>query len=345
MNIVITFSVGAIGAWIASKIKIPGGFIIGSLVVVSILSISTPFAEMPQIVRPFIQIVTGSYIGSGIRRADIQGMKKIGKPIIISLISIVVLMCISSFLLFSVFDFDLASALLASVPGGVSDITLLSYELGGDVSKVAVIQTMRLCLVLAIFPPLIQRICKKENIVHHEHADTEEKPVVNGKNILVTLIIGAIGGFTGYFLKVPAGALSFSLVATAFYSCTSNHAGVPIQMRRVVQILSGSLIGCSITMESAIRFPALLPAIIMIIILYFGGNLVVSKIMAALTPVDRATAMFGTAPAGASDMVLIALDMDLNIDKTTVILIQITRLIVTVTIIPNLIKLILWILL
>jgi len=67
--------------------------------------------------------------------------------------------------------------------------------------------------------------------------------------------------------------------------------------------------------------------------------------MAALTPVDRATAMFGTAPAGASDMVLIALDMDLNIDKTTVILIQITRLIVTVTIIPNLIKLILWILL
>jgi membrane protein AbrB duplication len=345
MNIAITFSVGAIGAWIASKMKIPGGFIIGSLVIVAILSICTPFAEMPQVVRPFIQIVTGSYIGSGIRRADIQGMKKIIKPIIISLISIVVLMCISSFLLYSVFNFDLASALLSSVPGGVSDITLLSYELGGDVSKVAVIQTMRLSLVLAIFPPLIQRTCKKENIEHHENTVEEKKPVVNSKHIIITLVIGLIAGLIGYFLKVPAGALSFSLVATAFYSCTSNHAGVPIQMRRVVQILSGSLIGCSITMESALKFPSLLPAIVMIIILYFGGNLVVSKIMSKLTPVDRATAMFGTAPAGASDMVLIALDMDLDIDKTTVILIQITRLIVTVTIIPNLIKLILWLLL
>jgi len=344
MNIAVTFLVGSVGAFIGKKIKIPGGYMIGPLIIVSILSVCTPFAEMPQVVRPFIQIVAGAYIGSGIRRTDIQGMKKIIKPIMIALSLLVVTMAISASLLFLIFNFDLASALLSSVPGGISDITLLSYEFGADISTVAVIQTMRLFLVLTIFPPLIKQICAKENIEHHESDVENTKKELDWKNAFITLTIGLIAGLIGYTLKVPAGALSFSLIATAFYSCKTDKAEVPISLRRIVQILSGALIGCSITLDSALKFPSLLPAIVLVIILYFGGNLIVSKIITKFTTVDRPTAMFGTAPAGASDMVLIALDMDLGIDKTTVVLMQITRLVVTVTIIPNLIKLILWLL-
>ena len=338
MELIMTLCIALIGAIIATKLKIPASYMIGSLFSVVFFSIATGRASMPTSVKPLVQIVTGAYIGAGISKANIIGMRRILKPIAYSLTSIIIVMMFSAYMLYKVFGFDLPTALLSSVPGGISDITLLSYEFNADITTVALIQTMRLFFVLAVFPILIQRITTK-NKVYDEQLKAYEKPS-SITDCTITLIIGSIFGIIGYLLKVPAGPLSFSLFATAFYNIKTDKAYVPVSMRKGVQLLSGSLIGCSITMASVVQFPKLIAPICFIMVVYFGANFLISTILSKKTHVDLATAMFSTAPAGASDMVLIAMDMEMDVDRTTIVLMQIARLVLVVTVIPNLIKLV-----
>lgn len=340
MNLIITVSVAFVGALIAKKMRIPASYMTGSLIAVALYSVFTAKADMPMVIKPFIQIITGSYIGSGIRKSDIMGMKKIAKPIVISLLSMLIVMLFSSLILSKLFSFEMPTALLSAVPGGISDITLLSYEFGADVSIVALMQTTRLFVVLAFFPILIGKICGERSINKESYSSNTAKKK-SFKNLLATLSIGLISGLFGYYMKVPAGALSFSLVATALYGVKMDCAYIPISMRRAVQLLSGALIGSGITMASIRNIPSLFIPILCIVTIYFGSNYIVSRVISSKTDIDRPTAMFATAPAGASDMVLIAMEMNLGINNTTVVLMQIARLVMVVTLIPAIIK---WIL-
>ena len=55
---------------------------------------------------------------------------------------------------------DFASALFATIPSGVADMALLADEMSGDGAKVALIQTIRLISVIAVFPQIYLTISK-----------------------------------------------------------------------------------------------------------------------------------------------------------------------------------------
>ena len=50
---------------------------------------------------------------------------------------------------------DLTTSLFASAPGGVSDMAIIASELGADPAKVAALQTLRLIVVIVLFPTLV----------------------------------------------------------------------------------------------------------------------------------------------------------------------------------------------
>lgn len=50
---------------------------------------------------------------------------------------------------------DRKSAMFASAPGGATDMTLITADLGSDLTKIALIQVMRAAYVFAVIPPLI----------------------------------------------------------------------------------------------------------------------------------------------------------------------------------------------
>lgn len=338
--VVITVLVGYVSSKLAEYLKFPAPYLIGSLLGVAIFNIISQHAFMPFWVKPLAQMVAGTYIGMGIRRENLLAMRMIIKPILYALISVVFIMLFSSGVLYFVFDFDLPTALLSSVPGGISDITLLSYEFNADIAVVALIQTMRLCIVLAVFPLLIERIFSPQENVKTALVQPL-KEVYEWNYVLITILIGGFGGAVGYLLKIPAGSLSLSMIFTAIYSCISSKAQLPVSLRRAAQLLSGALIGTSITITSMMGIPAMFPAMLFVMVLYFASNYFIARFISKRSELNHATAMFATAPAGASDMVLIALELNLEVDKSSIILIQIARLTLVVTLIPGLIQLIL----
>ncbi len=155
----LTLCVALIGGTLGKYSGIPAGTLIFSLAFVSTFHLPTQMGCMPTQLRRFAQICAGTLIGSTITRESILGVRYLCLPLILLLVGNLGMNLVLGLLLFYKSDLDLGSALFATIPAGVADMALLAEELSGSGSKVALIQTIRLVSVIALFPQIYFMLC------------------------------------------------------------------------------------------------------------------------------------------------------------------------------------------
>jgi uncharacterized membrane protein AbrB (regulator of aidB expression) len=69
-HLLLTLTVAAGGSVLATRLKIPAGAILGSLVSVAVLQVTTGYAAVPATTKLFTQILAGLFIGKNIVRQD-----------------------------------------------------------------------------------------------------------------------------------------------------------------------------------------------------------------------------------------------------------------------------------
>ena len=116
---------------------------------------------------------------------------------------------------------------------------------------------------------------------------------------------------------------------------------MPIFSRRFAQVLSGILIGSTIDNQIIFNLSKFILPTLIVLVLYFIYNIIISFIINKFTKMDLATAMFGCAPGGAGDMVLISTEMNLDVNHPQIILMHVSRLIVVLSLFPFIISLLL----
>ncbi len=163
MFFIITLLVGLIGAVIALKLKVPAGAMIGSLFAVAIFNILTSNADLPQSYKIIAQISTGTFIGAKITANDVKGLKNIFLPSLIMVILMGIVNFLMGYFIYKFTPLDMVTALFATAPGGLTDMTIISYDFGADSSKVALLQMVRLISVVSRIPALMKIIVKNFN--------------------------------------------------------------------------------------------------------------------------------------------------------------------------------------
>jgi membrane AbrB-like protein len=155
-------------------------------------------------------------------------------------------------------------------------------------------------------------------------------------NIFLTVICGAAGGLTARKFRLPAAALTGSLITVIIWSLVSQRGSMPSDMKVWLQIFSGMLIGSRIKKSDlADIYRLFLP----IVILFFGMmamNLVFGGLMHIFGGLDLVTALLSSAPGGMQDMALIADDMGGN--SIIVSLTQLTRVVFILAFFPTFYK-------
>lgn len=347
INFVITISICYFVGFIFNKIKIPAAYMVGSIVGATVLSIGPSFSYMPNTAKIIAQIIAGTFIATTVKKEDIQKLKTIVKPLCVLIFAYLILTALMGFTIYFVSDIDLLTSLMSCIPGGISDVSIISAEMGADAAKVAVLQFIRLAVGLGLFPTIISYTCKNEYLGNIEEIEKKQEKITSNlnkkdiKKIITTLAIGFVSGIIGRYTKIPAGALIFSLVGVLIYIFSGKESLVPRSVKRFAQILAGAYIGCSINYSDILQMKLLVLPTIIMIIGYIVNCFIVGFIINKVFKISRKEAMLMATPAGASDMALIS--NDLGINSPNLVVIQIFRLISTVTIFPQYVKLLIYI--
>lgn len=118
------------------------------------------------------------------------------------------------------------------------------------------------------------------------------------KKIIITMTIGVISGFAGYYVGIPAGAMSVSMAGVAAYNIKSNKAFMPIKLRQFIQVLGGALIGAKMTMGDILGMKTIAIPVIIVISGFCLMNLILGIMVYKISDFNIPTSMFSAAPGG-----------------------------------------------
>ena len=343
LQLIITFIVAIIGALIAKKLRIPAGFMIGSMIAVAVFNVISGKAFFPHYLKTMTQIISGLFIGCKISRAELGLLKRSVKPAIINMIFVISACIGMGCVMCTMTDCSLPTCLFATAPGSMVDMSIIGMEMGADTTVVSVMQIVRLVSILSLFPTffgcLIRRVGAKSKNAKCIEKDAHCSEAVSKTwcNMGITIFVAIVSGMIGYFSGFPAGALIFSMIGVSVQNIVFDNAYMHINLKRFAQICAGALIGESINAEAIMNLKnSIIPAVILVVGIVIIV-IILSFILYKTTDLDFATCLFSCAPGGASDLALIAEEYGANTPKVSII--QSVRVIMVVIIYPVVIHL------
>ena len=347
MWLVLTVAVSAVGGVLLLKLRVPGGMLVGAIVAVAALNLATQQAYIPQETRILAQVLTGTYIGCMVTREDMRQMPKLIGPYLVVMVSFLVLNLCMAAMMFFITDFDLITCLFSTAPGGVSDMPIISMDLGADSSVVAVMQFIRMIFGMGCLPSIIMlsdRLLEPENArvmeeraqqLHVGHAKHQHVSLVSFLPIFAAALAA---GILGHISGIPAGTMAAALIVTAALKISGVAKGMPMWLRRVAQVISGCCIGAGVTRAQVLQMRQLvLPALLLClayILCCVGMGMVISKVF----HMEPREAMLTLSPAGATEMALIA--ADLGVESASLVVLQVCRLVGVTLFFPQIFSLI-----
>lgn len=347
-NLSMTLLIGLIGGYIADKRKIPAGFMVGSLFAVAIFNVIFDRANLPTYFRFIAQTSTGTYLGTKFYKKDVKSLKQVLIPGILMSLLMIVFSFIISYTLSKIFTMDHITAVFASSPGGLMDMSLLAHEFNANTSQVALLQLIRMISVI-IFVPFFSKKCyekiknKLDRKLSNYKVDNEEKQEIKIHRLpddydllIVTILLGIIGGSIGYFLKIPAGAMSCSMLVVAIFNIKTGKSYMPLTLRKIIQSIGGALIGSRVSINDIVGIKDLFIPILIVIVGFCLMDILVGFILYKLTNFSVMTSLLSAAPGGMSDIAIMAEDLGAN--GSQVAMMQFIRVCFIISIYPIIIK-------
>ena len=332
MTMLVTLLAGFTVGWLFDRVKVPGGMMVGAVVGACMLNLWTDLAQMPGIAKTAAQVVAGAYIGAGVRREDLRQMRSIVKVAAFVIACMFVVNIISGLVIYYISPLDPLTALMASTPGGLSDIPIIASEMGAEPTPVLALQLVRFVLGIAIIPSLISRL-PQEQPRADEQAPKYKAPRGDWPHTFITLAVGTVFGLLGRLSGVPGGTMAFATIGSIFFKLLYPKACLVRPVRKAAQCLSGAYVGAGIGLTQLLALRHLAGPAVVLVVAYTLAAVVIGGFLRRRGVFNRRESLLAATPAGATDMALIS--ADLGVYNVQLILLQVMRLIVVITLFPT----------
>jgi membrane AbrB-like protein len=155
-HIIFTILLGIIAGYLAWKIEVPGGAIVGSLIAVGgCKSYGIRLKSLPKNYIVLIQICLGASLGLTFTPEVAGTLTDMAGISVIFSVLIVLNGIILGFAIHKLFKIDLITSLLACAAAGVSQMSAIALDMDADAVVVSVIQSIRLVAIVLILQPVI----------------------------------------------------------------------------------------------------------------------------------------------------------------------------------------------
>lgn len=287
-------SVGSLAAayvagYLARRLRVPGGAIVGALVVTAVLSVQLGDITVAQPLRVLLFTGVGTMIGSRVDRASIRALPGIAMQATVAAV-LIILAGLGISLLLRWWGMAPEGDMLATSPGALSVLAAAALENGLDAPTVSLFHITRIILILVTLPFLVLLLPGRRGrsggieAVPTEATDPTagDPPSSDGPStpdigwLLATLAGAGIGGSLATWLGIP-GPLIFGTVTGAAIVTLSTRRDVyrPSWLAYVIQCGLGWIIGSLVTADTLVTLgEATLPALVSAVLIILAGILI-----------------------------------------------------------------------
>lgn len=336
MDTALTLAAALAVGYLLYRLKVPGGMMIGAVVGACALELITGAAHMPAQAKTLSQMLAGALIGASVSREEVKRMRGLAKPALILMGALLMVNLICGLLIYRTGAMDLLTALMSSTPGGISNIPMIAADLGADPAKVVVMQLVRFFMGIVLFPSLI-RLLEGDGPADGPSSSANAGPKAKALQgpwgpVALTLLAAAACGLAGYYSPVPGGTMAFATLGVMALKCLWPRARTPRPVGKLAQCLSGAYVGAGVGWMELRELTRLPGPIAILLGCYTVGAALIALALYKSGCFNRKEAMLAATPAGASDMALIS--ADLGIFNVNLVILQVLRLIVVISVFP-----------
>lgn len=150
-----TLAIGAAGAALFWLVGFPAAPLTGPAAAVSAATLLGLRTAIPPLLRDGVFLLLGMQIGSSVTPEVIATALAWPLSLAVLSVTVIVVMGIVMTMLQRGFGFDRMTAMLAATPGHLSFVLGLSADMGADVPRVALVQSLRVLMLTLLVPMLI----------------------------------------------------------------------------------------------------------------------------------------------------------------------------------------------
>lgn len=340
MWIFVVMAVAVLGGVLGLKLRLPAGAMLGAMIAVAVFTVVTDLQVIPAWFKVCAQMVSGGYIGTTMTRESLREMKKVAPAIIFLLVGMLLINLAVGGLLCLTSPLDLCTCLFSTAPGGMTDMTIISDDMGANSPVVSVFQVCRMSLAISTFPLIIPRLAGGKAAGRRTKAAKARAAMTGAQKVELakTIAVAVLSGLLGYWSGIPGGTMLFSVVGVSFTKLVFNVGYIPLRVKQGAQMLSGAFIGAKITMATILLIASMWYNVLLVLVVFFPLCLLMGYLMHRVCGIDLLTGLFCAAPAGASEMALIA--SDCGADGPNVAILQISRMLGVIALFPSIFQVI-----
>ncbi|WP_249869160.1 AbrB family transcriptional regulator [Oceanobacillus saliphilus] len=321
--------------FIFNQLNIPAGWLLGALTTGMICGIFINRFTFKRISFKFALAFVGANISLLLTLSTLKMIHHFLLPLFLTII-----ITITAGFLFGIFLFkrskgvDKITAFFCCIPGGASEIIGISGQYGADDRLVAAFHTVRMTFFTLSIPLIVASISPAvQNTVFVEQAVAS----ISWKTVLFFALVMAVTLVLDHLFKIPGGTLVFSiLIGFLLTQFVFGVEQVPRFVAGIGQALIGAFVGIRFDKYVLYQILKIGPATLTIVGMFFVLTLGNAYIFKWLTEVPFATSLISTVPAGAAEMSVVAIA--LNVDPTIVTSLHIIRVISLFLTLPFLLK-------
>jgi membrane AbrB-like protein len=298
-------------AVIADYFNIPLAWMLGPMIITSIVALAGIKVVMPKIVLNSILIILGLHIGNYIDQNLFNQMINWIWTSVIMLIYIIICILIVSKYLQKFSGYDEKASIFSAAPGALGPLMILAENEKTDLSQVATSHLIRLIIIITVIPFIIVNNTGSETLLFNKFDYMGQ----NHLNLILLIIVSLFFIFVFDKIKIPAALMSGTLFASGLLQMTDVASyKLPDASIDFCLLILGASVGCRFA-EKTVKEIAnnSLHSIVATTILVLLG-LVAAYVATFFVDTNILTLILSFSPGGIYEVAVIAIAFDLDPD-------------------------------
>ena len=329
IKLFLTLCIGLAGSVLALYAGLPAAALIGSTLAVSIASLCKWTSTVPAGFRAVAFSIIGSSLGSSLTRDFLGQAIHWSISLFILTICVITILVVCSMVLMKKFKLSSDTALLATSPGALAYAISLAADGIGDIRSVVVIQSVRILLIIAFLPFVLDFLSGGAAV--RSTGGAAEPMLVSEFLILFLLTLGL--GWLLERARVPASYLLVGTVLSGTAHVLGLVAGRPSDIILIIGFtITGTVIGARFSTISLQEIRRMLKASLVVVGLSTFIAALFAYLASLLLSLSYGQVFVAFAPGGVEAMAAMALA--LHYDPAYVAVHHLYRILLLIALLP-----------